>query len=98
MTKIAFNNCFGGFDLSDQAFEALLNRKGIEWDCVGRSLNNTYYKKGNANEEDAFISPYGFYNNRTDRDLSAVIDEIVDRSDVCSLHLQIRVLPAALSY
>ena len=32
MTKIAYNGCYGGFELSNLAFQALLDRKGIAWE------------------------------------------------------------------
>jgi hypothetical protein len=32
--KVAINRCFGGFGISDEAFEKLLDRKGIAFDKV----------------------------------------------------------------
>jgi hypothetical protein len=32
--KVAINTCFGGFGISDEAFEKLLERKGIAFDKV----------------------------------------------------------------
>ena len=34
MTKVAINRCFGGFGISDEAFELLLTRKGYAFDKV----------------------------------------------------------------
>ena len=31
MTKIVYNDCYGGFSLSDEGFEAYLTRKGVDF-------------------------------------------------------------------
>ena len=45
--KIAINTCYGGFGISDQAFERLLTRKGIAFD------NEHYLSKYQFNEDRA---------------------------------------------
>lgn len=79
MTKVVINRCFGGFSLSDQAFEKLLERKGIAFDRVeneSKLMGNTYYTAGNAGDEQHYISEYDYYGNRADADLIAVIEEM----------------------
>ena len=78
--KVAINRCFGGFGLSEAAFEKLLERKGIEFEVAtnGRhsGLLTHYYRKGMAGKEDAYLSYYDFTRDRADVDLIAVIEEM----------------------
>jgi hypothetical protein len=77
--KVAINTCYGGFSISDEAFEKMLERKGIEFETVlneSKFIGNSYYKKGMLNEDDGYISNYDFYNERDDADLIAVIEEM----------------------
>jgi hypothetical protein len=81
MTKVAINRCFGGFGLSDQAFEKLLERKGIAFDRVeteskSKLMGNTYYTAGNSGNGQHYISEHDYYDNRADADLIAVIEEM----------------------
>jgi hypothetical protein len=78
MKKVAINTCFGGFGLSDTAFERLLARKGIAFEKVkGESsfMGDTYYRAGHVGVDDHFLSDYSFYKDRADPDLIAVIEE-----------------------
>ncbi len=78
--KVAINRCFGGFGLSDAAFEKLLKRKGIEFEVATNEkysgLLTHYYRKGMVGKEDAYLSYYDFTRDRTDTDLIAVIEEL----------------------
>ncbi len=78
--KVAINTCFGGFSLSDAAFEKLLERMGIEFEVVtndGHSgLLTHYYRKGMVGKNDAYLSQYDFNRDRSDADLIAVIEEM----------------------
>lgn len=71
--KVVINRCYGGFGLSDQAFEMLLDRKGIEWEKS--PAKNTfsspfdYYDKGHVGEDDHYL----WYRN--------VINDDADRAD-----------------
>ena len=79
MKKVAINTCFGGFGLSDTAFERLLARKGIAFEKVkGESsfMGDTYYRAGHVGVDDHFLSDYSFYKDRADPDLIAVIEEM----------------------
>ena len=84
--KIAINRCFGGFGISNVAFEKLLERKGIEFEKVPakfpiRGNDSDYYKKGMVGSvDDGYLSEYDFYNNRADADLIAVIEELGEDS------------------
>jgi hypothetical protein len=80
MTKVVINTCFGGFGLSDVAFEKLLERKGIEFEI---STDNKYskeitfyYRKGMVDDEEGYLSVYEFIRDRSDADLIGVIEEL----------------------
>ena len=81
--KVAINRCFGGFGISDEAFEKLLTRKGIAFDKVEseeKSLMSgvTYYAAGHSGDNDYYISEYDYTgpDKRNDPDLIAVIEEL----------------------
>ena len=89
--KVAINVCYGGFGLSYEAFEKLLERKGIEFekrkDEEFASLNLVhYYKKGHLGDDSAYLSPYEFYDGekRADPDLIAVIEKMGDAASDCA--------------
>jgi hypothetical protein len=79
--KVAINTCFGGFSLSEAAFDKLLERLGIEFvkvkDVQYNALGIThYYRKGMVDQDEGYLSPYDFTNNRASEDLIAVIEEL----------------------
>jgi hypothetical protein len=80
MMKIAINRCFGGFGITDNAFEKLLERKGIAFEKVegenSSFIGATYYEAGHAGDDEHYISSYDYYENRADPDLIAVIEEL----------------------
>ena len=43
--KIVINNCFGGFSLSDEAFELYLNKKKIKWYKENGFMGSSIYYK-----------------------------------------------------
>jgi len=79
--KVAINTCFGGFGISNLAFEKLLERKGITFDKVPakypiRGNDSDYYKAGSEQSDATYLSEYEFYEQRNDPDLIAVIEEL----------------------
>ncbi len=98
MTKIAYNRCFGGFDLSNQAFEALLDRKGIKWEKVKSTFSFDYWKTGKVDKDDAYLSSYSFYFDRRDPDLIAVIEMFGAEANGSHADLQICDLPTGTHY
>lgn len=74
--KIVINREFGGFGLSDKAFERLLERKGIEFETSTKYEMTHYWQPGHVGDDDFYISHYDFYENRSDPDLIAVIEEL----------------------
>ena len=80
MTKVAINRCYGGFSLSEKAFEMLLDRKGVKYEKVkGKYFNLTghdYYHEGHAGDDSQYIAEYEYRRDRADTDLIAVIEEL----------------------
>ena len=77
--KVVINRCYGGFSLSDQAFEMLLQRKGIEYDKVKadhafHSNHWNYYAKGHAGDDIHYLSYYSLTEDRADPDLVAIVE------------------------
>ncbi len=98
MTKIAHNDCFGGFELSDQAFEALLERKGIEWVKAETPFGFDYWRDGKVDEDDAHLSRESFYDDRRDPDLIAVIEGLGREANGRCAYLRICALPVGTHY
>jgi len=79
--KVVINTCFGGFGISNIAFEKLLERKGIAFNKVPakwpiRGNDSDYYRADGIQSDDTYLSEYEFYENRSDTDLIAVIEEL----------------------
>jgi hypothetical protein len=96
MTKVAINSCFGGFGLSDEAFEKLLERKGIAFDKVeseSQLMGATYYQAGHSGDGEYYLSHYDFYDDRSDEDLISVIEEMGASANSWAAELTIVVIP-----
>ena len=97
--KVAINRCFGGFGISNEAFERLLDRKGIAFDKVpaeeGRSfVGASYYEAGYAGDNDNhYLSDYEMCQNRADPDLIAVIEEMGERANSFAAEIAIVEIP-----
>jgi len=75
--KIVINSCFGGFGLSDAAFEDLMTRKGVAWEKQVNSYITAYdyYDAGHLEEDEHYLSYRQFTENRADPDLVAVVEQ-----------------------
>ena len=94
--KVAINRCFGGFGISNEAFEKLLDRKGIAFDKVEKEssfLGATYYQAGHAGNDDYYISNYDHCENRADPDLIAVIEEMGEKANSWAADIAIIEIP-----
>jgi hypothetical protein len=101
MVKIAINRCFGGFGLSEPAFERLLTRKGIAFEKVkGESsfLGDSYYNAGHAGEDEYYLSEYSFCEDRADPDLIAVIEEMGKEAESWAADIAIVEIPADVKW
>lgn len=76
--KVVINKDFGGFGLSDAAFEKLLERKGVAYEKSEEEKYGMthYYAAGHMGDDEHYLSPYEFYENRADADLIAVVEEM----------------------
>ncbi len=73
--KIVINSDFGGFGLSDEAFERYLELKGIEFARVSRAFGGAdYYEAGHVEEDGHYLSVYDI--ERNDPDLIRVVEEL----------------------
>ena len=84
--KVVINEDFGGFGLSDKAFEMLLDKKGIEWEKVntGKTFGFdriSYFHKGHAGDDKYYISDYDYYENRSDKDLVEIVERLGSAAD-----------------
>jgi len=96
MRKVAINRCFGGFGLSDEAFEKLLARKNVTFDKVKAEsalLGTNYYQAGHAGDNDYYISSYEYTEDRSDPDLIAVIEEMGDAANGWAAEIGIVEIP-----
>lgn len=98
MTKVAINRCFGGFGLSQEAFEKLLERKGVAYEKTEakhkfREDDSDYWKAGHVDEDNAYLSYYHFCQNRSDPDLIAVIEEMGDSANGWAAEIAIVEIP-----
>lgn len=93
--KIVINRDYGGFGLSDEAFEKLLKRKGIAFEKIQGDKYDIvhYYARGHANEEEHYLSPYEFYGDRADADLIAVVEEMGEKAQGKYASLRIVEIP-----
>lgn len=71
--KVAINICFGGFNLSNKAFEKLLEIKGIEYIKIGDDDGVGYVEYIKKDDPNYYLSEYEF--SRSDEDLIRVIEE-----------------------
>lgn len=83
--KIAINRCFGGFGLSNEAFEMLLDRKGIRFEKEESEYKSlgimNYYHFGHRGDINHYISHHDAYQNRSDPDLIAVIEKLGEKAN-----------------
>jgi len=96
--KVVINACFGGFGLSDEALELLLQKKGIEYESQPRKVSfgcevYEYYVKGHLGDGNYLISSYDFGGERSDPDLVAVVEEMGDQANGFASELRVVEIP-----
>lgn len=99
--KVAINRCFGGFGLSDEAFEKLLERKGIAFEKEEKESphwGSSYYKDGMCGADEGYLSPYDFYEDRSDPDLITVIEELGDAANGFASEISIIDIPEGVEW
>ena len=101
--KIVINEDFGGFGLSDKAFEMLLDKKGIEWEKVntGKTFGFdriSYFHKGHAGDDKYYLSDYSYIENRVDEDLVAVVETLGSAANGPCASLKIVEIPEEVNW
>ena len=93
--KVVINSDFGGFGLSDEAFEKLLERKGIAFEKSKEAKYGMthYYAAGHAKDDDYYLSPYDFFGDRADADLIAVVEKMGKEANGSFSSLKILEIP-----
>jgi hypothetical protein len=87
--KIVINSDFGGFGLSDAAFERYLELKGIEFARVSRTFGSAnYYKAGHIDEDDYYLWPNDI--ERNDPILIQIVEEMKEEAN--GLHSSLKIV------
>lgn len=95
--KVVINRCFGGFGLSEKAFEMLLNRKGIRFEKEESEYKSlgimNYYHFGHLGDDEHYISHYDSYSDRSDPDLISVVEELGEEANSRYAELKVVEIP-----
>jgi hypothetical protein len=84
--KVVINRCYGGFGLSNEAFEKYLDIKGIKYTSKPGIIGNYY-----ADEDDNVLSYYDI--PRDDPDLVKIVEEFGDKASGTFSELKIVEIP-----
>ena len=111
MTKIVYNDCFGGASLSDKAIERYAELKGITLyreENPGVSFESHYYlcppeeynvmMNDDPKKNDMYFSRRDICENRTDPVLVRVIEELGKAANGFAANLKICELPVGTKY
>lgn len=98
-TKIVYNACYGGFGISDVAFEALLDLKGIKWDRkeIGSTFADNYSRKGVSGKK-GMLCKRDFFKDRKDVDLVAVVEKLGEAADGTCAALRVVEIEKGIRY
>lgn len=94
--KVVINKCHGGFGLSNVAFEALLDKKGIAWEKTaddGSLIGPNYYQKGHLGDKEYFISEYDHYESRNCQALIQIVEKFGSDANGWASELKILEIP-----
>ena len=101
--KVAINRCFGGFSLSNEAFEKLLTRKAIAFEKVVNTersslFDTTYFEAGHVGDDDHYLYEHQFCDKRDDPDLIAVIEEMGEAANGWAAEIGIVEIPDGVKW
>ena len=98
--KIVINDCFGGFGLSDAAFEKFLDRKGIAWEKQLRGGYgwHEYYHAGHLGEDEHYLYSRTMAEDRSDPDLVAVVEEMGKEANGFCTELKVIEIPDGVKW
>lgn len=103
MTKVVINRCYGGFGLSSEAFEMLLDRKGIQYEKITKTSpfsgkDFDYYRKNHVGEDQHYLWYYQFAEDRSDPDLVAVVEHFGEKANSWASDLRIVEIPDGVEW
>jgi hypothetical protein len=92
--KIVINRCWGGFGLSEAAWEMILDRKGIEWEKTPKQHKWGYatYRDKNTGKEIYLDYDYS-YNLRNDPLLVEVVETLGEAANSDKAELEVVEIP-----
>lgn len=98
--KIVINDCFGGFGLSDSAFEIFLDLKGIAWEKSAREDYDwcEYYHAGHVGEDEHYLYSRTMTENRSDPDLVAVVEALGSKANGVYANLKVVEIPDGVEW
>lgn len=89
---IVYNACYGGFSLSNEAFEKYLELKGIPFEVENTKYGrNHYWKEGCVNDSGAYLCSRNI--PRNDQTLGKVVKELGQLANGSCAKLAIAYLP-----
>lgn len=92
--KVVINRCHGGFGLSEEAIDMLLERKGVAFQKMPGSFGQSlYYAAFTDPCDETFIPHYDYYDDRADPDLIAVVEQLGERANDRYSELKIIEIP-----
>lgn len=91
MTKIVYNDCYGGFGLSDEAIEMYLDLKGYKFKKTNRGWGSCYSVEGWDDFYDGNI-------DRSDPILIQVVETLGEKANGACANLIIEDLPKGTLY
>ena len=102
--KVVINRCWGGFGLSDEAIEAVLDRKGIAWEKTPSKYalgNSEYWAKGFCCDPEHQLDIYEWWlltEKRSDPDLVAVVEQLGEDANTDSSELKVVEIPDGVEW
>lgn len=98
--KIVINRCYGGFSLSEEAFERYLELKGITWYKFKSKYNSTMYSTVPQEEyavgNDQYLSNINM--SRGDPILVRVVEEMRDKANGGYAELKVVKIPDGVEW
>jgi len=102
MTKVVINTDWGGFGLSEKAWESFLTRKGVEWETEETETfsikGKSYYRKGHLGDSEHYLAEWSMCTDRADPDLVAVVEELLEEADGTYAALKVVEVPDGVEW
>jgi len=98
--KVVINKCFGGFGLSDEAYQWLIDNKNWKASEYNKDGNLPDEVKISINKENSLMGKYyrRWYDDRQNQDLIAVVEELGSKANSRFSDLKIVEIPDDIEY